>query len=70
MSWKPQIEVDGTWNQNNLAFQTEDEARSSAKRTFQNWSLATGYRAVESTQEPNYAWRNGEMVAIASKEKK
>lgn len=65
MSWNPAIELDGAWHPDKrMAFHTEYEAREAARRMFQNWSYATGFTVVESDQSPNFAWRNGEAVAI------
>lgn len=56
MSWKPEFEVQGEWSRNGQAFATQDEAMASASARFMVWTTPTGYRAVESSEVPNYRW--------------
>lgn len=64
MSWKPEVEVDGGWHQNNLAFETKDEAERSAADLFSRWMLCTGHRAVESDQAVNYRLVDNKLESV------
>ena len=54
MSWKPQVKVNGNWEQNNVAFATEEEAAKSAADLFDRWVICTDHRAAESDETVNY----------------
>ena len=62
MSYKPEIEVSESgkrnWYPNGLCFATYEEALAAASDTYGRWMLATGYRAVESTDVVNYRWNS------------
>ena len=47
MSWRPQVEVEGKWEQNGLVFATEAEAAQYAADLYRRWTITSGYRAVE-----------------------
>ena len=51
MNWKPEVEVNGTWSENNQVFATEGEALAMAKDIMSRWLLVTDYRAVQ-TEDP------------------
>ncbi len=61
-NWKPQVKVDGTWSENNLVFDTEEEAKDSACDLFKRWKLTTDYRAIVSDEPVNYSYKNGQLV--------
>lgn len=68
-SWKPQLQVQGEgdkWHDNALRFATKEEAEKAASDNFSRWMMATGHRAVESDEEPNYRWENGQAVHITA----
>ena len=64
MSWKPQVQVSGNWEQNGLVFATKEEAEESARSLYGRWTLTTGWRAVESELTPNYKIIDGEMSPV------
>ena len=54
MSWKPQVKVNGVWEQNGLVFATREEAELSARDLYSRWTLTTDHRAVEVDEPINY----------------
>ena len=66
MSFKPSVSTDGgvTFNENNLAFATREEAEASAKDLFGRWMLVTDWRAVESDQPVNYTLKDGVLESV------
>ena len=62
MSFKPEVFVDNEWCANDLVFATKEEAETSAKNLFNRWTLYKDWRAVESTEFPNYTLHNGQMI--------
>ena len=64
MSFKPEVEVEGKFSQNNLAFATREEAEKSASDLFSRWFLCTGHRATESDQPVNYKLVDGSLVEV------
>ena len=66
MSFKPSVSTDGgvTFNENNLAFATREEAEASAKDLFGRWMLVTDWRAVESTEPVNYTLKDGVLESV------
>ena len=67
MSFKPSVSIDGgaTFNENNLAFATREEAELSARDLMARWILVTDWRVIESDQPVNYAINNGVLEAVA-----
>ena len=67
MSFKPSVSTDGgaTFNENNLAFATREEAELSARDLMARWMLVTDWRVIESDQPVNYAINNGVLEAVA-----
>lgn len=61
-NWKPQVKVDGNWSSNNLVFDTEEEAKQSARALFGRWLLCTDHRAIVSDEPVNYSYRNGKLT--------
>lgn len=61
MSFKPEFQVgtDPKFYGNAQAFATEAEALASAQARFNVWTMATGFRAVESDEPVNYRWEDG-----------
>lgn len=66
MSFKPSVSTDGgtTFNENNLAFATREEAEASARDLMARWMLVTDYRVIESDQAVNYAIKDNVMMAV------
>lgn len=67
MSFKPSVSTDGgvTFNENNLAFTTREEAEASAKDLMSRWMLVTDWRVIESDQPVNYRLRSdGALEAV------
>ena len=67
MSFKPSVSTDGgaTFNENNLAFATREEAELSARDLMARWMLVTDWRVVESDQPVNYRLRfDGALEAV------
>lgn len=66
MSFKPSVSTDGgaTFNENNLAFATREEAELSARDLMARWMLVTDWRVVESDQPVNYAIKDGVLESI------
>ena len=66
MSFKPSVSTDGgaTFNENNLAFATREEAELSARNLMARWMLVTDWRAVESDQPVNYTLKDGVLEAV------
>ena len=67
MSFKPSVSTDGgaTFNENNLAFATREEAEASAKDLMSRWMLVTDWRVIESDQPVNYRMRyDGALEAV------
>lgn len=56
MSWKPEFLIDGAWYGNAQRFATKLEARGSAVRRFQRWTMPSDYRAVRADEPVNYRW--------------
>ena len=56
MSWKPEFCIDGKWYDNAVRFATEQEAKDNARDKFMVWTMPTDWRAVESTDAPNYRY--------------
>lgn len=69
-SWKPEFQVAGEgdkWHGNNTAFPTEAEAEQAGRAKFNSWFGATAFRTVESDQEPNFNYVDGQLVKIEPK---
>lgn len=70
MNWKPEVEVNGTWSENNQVFATGEEALAMAKDIMRRWLLVTDYRAVQ-TEDP-VTWTldlaTGELLPAPSDE--
>jgi hypothetical protein len=66
MSYKPEVQTDGSgkWYGNALRFATREEAEDNARDLMMRWLLVRDYRATESDDPINYAWRNGAAVAV------
>ena len=66
MSFQPSVSTDGgaTFNENNLAFATREEAELSARDLMARWMLVTDWRVIESDQPVNYAIKNGVLEAV------
>ena len=66
MSFKPSVSTDGgaTFNENNLAFATREEAEISAKDLMSRWMLVTDWRVIESDQPVNYALVDGMLESV------
>lgn len=66
MSFKPSVSTDGgaTFNENNLAFATREEAELSARDLMARWMLVTDWRVIESDQSVNYAIKDGVLEAV------
>ena len=67
MSFKPSVSTDGgaTFNENNLAFATREEAELSARNLMARWMLVTDWRVVESDQPVNYTIKDGVLTAVS-----
>ena len=65
MSFKLSVSTDGgaTFNENNLAFATREEAELSARDLMARWMLVTDWRVIESDQPVNYAIKDGVLEA-------
>jgi hypothetical protein len=61
MSYRPMVKVHGEWAGNALRFATREEADASALHLFQRWTLCQDYRADESDEPVNYAWKDGNV---------
>ncbi len=66
-SYRPMMLV-GEWCGNALRFATREEAEASARDLFSRWTLPTDWRVDASDDVPNYAWRDGKLVSLASLE--
>lgn len=64
MSWKPEIEVDGEFQRNQLVFETREEAVANARDLFSVWRGCTNHRAVEVAEPVNYRYVNGELQEL------
>lgn len=66
MSFKPSVSTDGgaTFNENNLAFATREEAEASARDLTARWMLVTDWRAIESDEPVNYALVDGVLKSV------
>ena len=66
MSFKPSVSTDGgvTFNENNLAFATREEAEASAKDLTSRWMLVTDWRVIESDQPVNYMLVDGVLESV------
>ena len=66
MSFKPSVSTDGgaTFDENNLAFATREEAETSAKDLMARWMLVTDWRVIESDQPVNYVIKDGVLEAV------
>jgi len=54
MSWKMEVQVDGKWSGNGIAFATKKEAELAGQDLLGRWFVPTASRAVESDQPVNY----------------
>ena len=65
MSFKPSVSTDGgtTFNENNLAFATREEAERSATDLMRRWLLVTDRRVIESDEPVNYTLKDGALEA-------
>jgi hypothetical protein len=69
MAWKPEVFVEGKWNQNGLAFATEIEAKHSADNLMWRWLNVQDARAVEVVGLPaNYVWTEEGAKPVANSE--
>jgi len=66
MSWKPEVEVMGTFCRNALVFATRKEAEANAKALMWRWTLVTDSRAVEVDEPVNYKWENSSLVQVTA----
>lgn len=70
MSFKPEVQVigDDKFYDNNLAFETYEEAMYSARDLMTRWALVRDYRAVPSTEPVNYKLNlaTGVMEAVGA----
>jgi len=57
----------GQWCGNALRFPTKEEAEANVANLFSRWMLVRETRVVESDDEPNYRWINGELQEIPPK---
>lgn len=66
MSWKPEVIADssGKWCGNALRFATKEEAEAQVANLAMRWTSVRDWRAVESTDPVNYAWRDGQLVRL------
>jgi len=66
MSWKPEVIADGSGQfvGNQLRFATKEEAEANAESLSKRWVLVLDWRATESTDPVNYAWRDGTLVSL------
>ena len=66
MSWKPEVQVnaDGSWSNNALVFETEQEAEDSARALMMRWLAVRDSRAVESTDPVNYKIEGGKLIPV------
>ena len=67
MSFKPSVSTDGggaTFNENNLAFATREEAEASARDLMWRWMLVTDWRVVESDEPVNYTLKDGVLESV------
>lgn len=66
MSFRPEVrtEVSGPFYSNALRFATYEEAYANASNLASRWLLVREFRAVESPEPVNYAWVNGQLVAV------
>lgn len=64
MSWRPEVIADssGQWVPNGQRFATREEALASAHDLMMRWILVQEFRATESEEPVNYAWREGRAV--------
>ena len=65
-SWAPEVQTDATgkWYGNALRFPTKEEAEDNVADLYMRWMLVKATRVVESSDVPNYNWRDGALVAI------
>lgn len=67
MSWKPEVQVEGTsWSQNALVFATEQEASDNARDLMMRWYAVKDCRAAQSDQTVNYSYVNRQLVEVKS----
>lgn len=64
MAWKPEVFVEGKWQQNALVFATRQEAEERARDLFTRWTLCENSRAVEVDAVVNYRYENGKLIAV------
>ena len=65
MNYKPEVQVGtGKWNCNSLVFATREEAQLNVDALEFRWLAVTDTRVVETTDPVNYAWANGQLVAV------
>jgi len=68
MSFKPSVSTDGgaTFNENNLAFATREEAEASARDLMGRWMLVTDWRVIESDEPVNYSLKDGVLESVGA----
>jgi hypothetical protein len=70
MSYKPEVQTDssGKWYGNALRFATYEEAFENARDLSCRWFAVMDFRASESSDPVNYAYRDHKLVTLESKE--
>lgn len=70
MSFAPEVIADrsGKFCGNSLRFATREEAEKNVADLAARWFLVTDTRVVESTDPVNYAYVDGQLVAVATGE--
>ena len=65
-SYKPEVQTDNTgkWYGNALRFATREEAESNARDLMFRWFAVSAYRATESDDPVNYAYRDHKLVTL------
>jgi hypothetical protein len=59
------IFADGERTGNALVFETDGEARASARALFHRWAMPTGYDVEEIAAPVNYRHENGQDVRVS-----
>ena len=67
ISWKPEVQTDGTgkWYGNSLRFATEAEALANAEDLSMRWFAVNRLRAAPSDDPVNYSYVNHKLEPVA-----
>jgi hypothetical protein len=52
------------WASNAIRFTTEQEAKEAGADLARRWTMVQDWRVAQTTDKPNYKWKNGRAIKI------